>query len=225
MERGAHKHEGDGDPGAALPKDACSAQAPGEREFLRAVRGRFPLEVTVNVVGLTVLMLVAMARSSVAPSPTLDPRGHDHAARAELAALEEAWGSGNATASTADTLASRYLALGKPGLAARVLLATPDVARDPRLLHRLAAAYAHLGRAQDGLLTARTARRLCERPSLEAADAGGGVACSARLAVAIETQEQALEHAVVLGVTLPGDPKLATAYRRARIAARVARLP
>lgn len=192
------------------------------RAFAAKLRARFPLEVAFNVVALALLCAIAMSTTSMDPEATAPASGTPAlAALGDFAALEDEVALHPDNEAAVEALAKRYLELNEGGLAARVLARMPSIETKPRLLHRLAEAYARMGRIDDGLGTARLARRLCERPRTIGAPSADE-SCSARLFVAIETQERALNLAVRWGVNDPKDPRIGIAYRHARLKARVA---
>jgi hypothetical protein len=186
------------------------------RTFAAKLRARFPIEIAFNVVALTALCAVALSTTSVDPAATVSA-----SVAPEFAALEDEVALHPENELAVESLAKLYLERNEGGLAARVLARVPHIEAKPRLLHRLAEAYARMGRIDDGLGTARLARRLCERPRAIGAPSADE-SCSARLFVAIETQERALNLAVRWGVSDPQDTRIGAAYRLVRLKARVA---
>ena len=183
------------------------------------------MEIRLSLALLALLGGIAFSLVATTPVPALDPR--TGSAR-ELAALEDAFAAAHDDLEGARRLSAEYLRLGQPALAIGVVRsASPALATDPMLTHRLAQAYEAVGRLEDALATASVARARCSR-AIGSADTSFAAAparfsCTPGALVALEQHEQALDQMLRWGVSDPRhDPRARLAHglaeRRARIA-------
>jgi hypothetical protein len=163
---------------------------------------------------LIVLLLVSGSGLSAG-----HPRAVGNAPNDDLKALSELEDTAALSRNNLDVarrLSTLYLRLGQPGLAiAAVRSATPELARDAVLTHRLSQAYEASGRVDDALNTAQLARARCTQRS----------GCSHGTAAALDMHVEALTMLQRWGVQEPRrDTRTALAYRLAERTARIASL-
>jgi tetratricopeptide (TPR) repeat protein len=183
------------------------------------------MEIRLSLALLALLGGIAWSLAPTAPAATL--QAGTESAR-ELARLEDAFAVQHDNLDIARRLAAEYLRLGQPALAVGVVrTASPSLAADPLLTHRLAQAYEAVGRLDDALATASVAHARCLRAvgSAQATFADGppDFVCTPAVLVALEQHEQALTQMLRWGVSDPRrDPRArlarGLAERRARIA-------
>jgi hypothetical protein len=183
------------------------------------------MEIRLSLAMLALLVGVVWGLSARDPIATLDPLGPQ---AADLSALEDAYAERRDDLPVVRRLAAEYLRLDQAALAIGVVRgASPELAQDPILTHRLAQAYEAVGRLDDALVTVEVARARCSRAvgSTDAALLGApaSMPCSPATLVALEQHGQALLQMLRWGVTDPrNDPRAPLArglsQRRARIA-------
>jgi len=189
----------------------------------RWAEGETGVELRVNAAFLAALVGVWASLSPEDPAAALEPR-----TRSDLAILEDSLAHDPHDRATANNLASRYLRLGRPGLAIAALRTVdPALLRDdPLLQHRLASAYEQSGRVLDAFYTSELALSLCGR-SVGSAQSSAvtpvpELDCSEREYAMLEMHRSALHHMVRWGVADPSrDTRSRTAYG---LAVRTARL-
>lgn len=183
------------------------------------------MEVRVNVAILGVLAALWAGLVHTDPVAALDPTAPE---TRELAGLEDAFAHDPGDIALASELADTYLELNQPGLAVAALRsAQPSLLDDPMLAHHLARAYEGSGRLEDAVATAELALARCAR-SLGTQDAASTTpvperSCTAREYALLDMHRAALGHMTRMGITDPSaDPRVAVAYDRAFLRARVA---
>ncbi len=184
------------------------------------------MEIRVNVAILVTLGLIWAGLTHTDPVAALDPQA---AETTELATLEDAFAHDRGDLALAEELAEQYLWLNQPGLAVGALRsADPTLLDDdPMLLHQLARAYEASGQLDDALATSDLALARCAR-SLGTIDAATTTpapvrGCDARGYALLDMHRAALGHMRAMGIADPAsDPRVATAYDRAFLRARVA---
>lgn len=182
------------------------------------------METKVNLVLLAILGVAWGAVSLAEPAAALDPQA---SSTNELAQLEDAFAADRGNAGLAARLADHYVDLRSPQLAVAALGAsTPEVRRDPAILHRLAQAYEETGRVEDALGTARLALARCARAigTSRASELTPVPThdCTERTYAALDMHASALAHMVRWGVTDPQtDRRTPTAYALAVRSARI----
>jgi tetratricopeptide (TPR) repeat protein len=171
------------------------------------------MEIKLSLLLLVLLLGSGAALSAGRPKAVGNAREHDLKALSEL---EDAAALSRNNLDVARRLSTQYLRLGQPGLAiAAVRSATPELARDAVLTHRLSQAYEASGRVDDALNTAQLALARCTPRS----------GCALGIAATLEMHVEALTMLQRWGVQEPRrDTRTALAYRLAQRTARIASL-
>lgn len=185
------------------------------------------MEIRLSVLFLALLGGLAYGLLAQEPSATLAPGS---GASSELMALEDAFAADRGNLELARRLSFEYLRMGQPGMAiAAVRAASPELAADPVLSHRLALAYEKGGRLDDALATAHLALTRCERAIGSSRAALTTVPprfdCSPSTLISLEQHTQSLLRMVLWGVTDPStDPRAPLARRLSQRRASIASL-
>jgi hypothetical protein len=175
-----------------------------------------------GVFGFAVVVLfIAVQAQTPAPIWEVQP-----SERWRVAQLEAAIEADRSDPERAAELADEYLHQREPELAASLLRGLDlDAQRDPIVQHRLALAYADMGRLSDAIASARTASARCMH-AIEDAEAVPGLraSCNETTLTRIELHRTALERLEAWGVVDPQqDPEktelaYGLSYRMARLA-------
>jgi hypothetical protein len=185
------------------------------------------VEIKLSIGFLALLGVVAWGLHAQAPAASMTPLSP---ATAELMALEDAFAEDRGDLELARRLSGEYLRLGEPGMAiAAVRAASPQLAADPVLSHRLALAYEASGRLDDALATAHLAFSRCERALGSSAAAINTspprFACNDASLLALRRHTESLLQMVRWGVTDPRhDPRAPLARQLAERRASIASL-